>query len=840
MTNNGHGPSSGLHEKDPVGLGGIGQLRRYHHGCLDRSSQSSCLSDPDSVGADRFVRQAYFWTQIRKNRPKYAACRGIREEDVTSIIRDVVIVAKDATRAEGHLLDLPGLRNFSDRLKTDREREDFRRHLRKYINIYLPDCPFEVATTNRYTVVSHEAAVMARKFIKKGEKIKYLSGIQVRLTPEEELELDRKRGDFSIVMSSRRKQASMFLGPARFANHDCEANARLVTTGCHGMEVAAVRDIQVDQEITVTYGADYFGLGNRECLCKTCEDSLRNGWASQERSDVPDDAATVDRQDDGPYSFRRKRRYRSERSSATPALLSDRSRSGSSAKKLRLSDDLRRRTAAVESLATSMPPAAFTQESPRDRVSAKGDSHRSRWGDRSSTHPDLVRMASTVEEQPATDPSSRSRAREPNTTSSPVVERAATESAKPGPEIWLPAGPDRPGEHPYVEKLTLDHTMDVDQPDVVTPDRCMLSTKMDTITYQGVTSRSSPYSVDTEDSKPSAAVTEATSVTEGMNVAVASSVKCSTEEDTVVYEAPTDQESSDRNVTHLTEFVSAKDHEGSDISSQASTSELTQISDTELERLGMTIEHHARQTSTPAQPPQRRQRRPRRRKNQMPLPAEPDRYLHTPKVRIRGDYVLTRSLLSEPYSAWVTCTVCESSFVQNDAYFTRAACARCERHSKLYGYRWPKTDKEGKSDADERILDHRTVHRFIRPQEEKTVRRGKYRGMVRRKSVLPQTSNGDDDDYDNEDDDDGGEAVEDEERDWDESDDDDGDVDNNDEGELVVKCRGRFKPLRGKGRGRRLQGRAIERGRRGRGRPRGRPRASTRGKGVVDRWEARE
>jgi len=61
--------------------------------------------------------------------------------------------------------------------------------------------------------------------------------------------------------------------------------------------------------------------------------------------------------------------------------------------------------------------------------------------------------------------------------------------------------------------------------------------------------------------------------------------------------------------------------------------------------------------------------------------------------------------------------------VQKDAYFTRSSCPRCERHSKLYGYMWPKTDREGKNDTEERVLDHRTVHRFIEPSEEKTIRR---------------------------------------------------------------------------------------------------------------------
>lgn len=96
---------------------------------------------------------------------------------------------------------------------------------------------------------------------------------------------------------------------------------------------------------------------------------------------------------------------------------------------------------------------------------------------------------------------------------------------------------------------------------------------------------------------------------------------------------------------------------------------------------------------------------------------------HAPDVRIPGDYVLTPRLLAHPTSAWINCKICEEAFVQENAYFTRSSCPRCERHSKLYGYMWPKTDKEGRNDTEERVLDHRTVHRFIKPQEEKTARK---------------------------------------------------------------------------------------------------------------------
>jgi histone-lysine N-methyltransferase SUV420H len=88
-----------------------------------------------------------------------------------------------------------------------------------------------------------------------------------------------------------------------------------------------------------------------------------------------------------------------------------------------------------------------------------------------------------------------------------------------------------------------------------------------------------------------------------------------------------------------------------------------------------------------------------------------------------GDYMKSEALVAHKYSKWVECHTCDSFFVQQDGYLTRKDCPRCERHSKLYGFAWPKTDREGKYDKEERILDHRTVHRFVDPDEERVVKK---------------------------------------------------------------------------------------------------------------------
>jgi hypothetical protein len=155
--------------------------------------------------------------------------------------------------------------------------------MRRYLSLYLPDCAFEISGTNRYKMTTHEATVISRRLIKAGEEIKYLCGIRAILTTEEEEDLDQKGHDFSIVVTTRDKATSYLFGPASLANHDCEANAKLTSTGRIGMKVIAIRDIGVGEEITVFYGEDYFGKYNRECLCKTCGIHPRHGWISEDR-----------------------------------------------------------------------------------------------------------------------------------------------------------------------------------------------------------------------------------------------------------------------------------------------------------------------------------------------------------------------------------------------------------------------------------------------------------------------------------------------------------------------------------------------------------------------------
>jgi hypothetical protein len=169
------------------------------------------------------------------------------------------------------ILKLPGLKQYSESFRSPNELKDFHRHMRKYLDIYLPDCSFEISSTYRYSTSKQEASIVARKRVFRCEEIRYLCGTTVPLHKEELALLSQDGSDFSIMESSRQNTTSLMLGPARFVNHDCNPNARLDLQGSSGAKITAIKDIQSGQEITVSYGDDYFGDNNQDCLCETCE-----------------------------------------------------------------------------------------------------------------------------------------------------------------------------------------------------------------------------------------------------------------------------------------------------------------------------------------------------------------------------------------------------------------------------------------------------------------------------------------------------------------------------------------------------------------------------------------
>lgn len=557
---------------------------------------------------------------------------------------------KDPTEAVQKLLQLPGLRKFMAGLKNERDQEQFKRHLRRYVNIYLSDCPFEVTSTNRYTITGHEASVTARRDINPREEIKYLTGVQVAMTEEQEKTLELQRKDFSLVYSSRKKTRSLFLGPARFANHDCDPNAKLATKGYDGMQIVAVKPIDTGEEITVSYGDDYFGEDNEECLCHTCEVRQQNGWAPMKRVDESDDEVEE-----------------TDVEQTSSGTLRGKATTTSPEKRKRVDCDV------------NDPMHSSTSPSKRVRIDRFTPS-KSRVSNelREATLKKAHHMLSLHERIPV--------------------------SSVENPQSILSTSTLAPREarnHQRDEQL---------------------------LTHNKATSSSreaSPQSMNSAQSPKSSHSTDATSIDE--DHALNTDDPTVKVEPGIIHERPTlgvvtvKEEVTTTTVNAPWPSPSAEEDHMSDLSELSSNLEFDSDNEQIVKRKPRPSLRTTRSKSrfevqnfgTPV------------------IVDDQEDVKYVENQRKPGDYMLSKSLLSVKYSKWVECYTCETEFVQQDGYNTRKDCPRCERHSKLYGFAWPKTEKEGKHDKEQRIRDHRTVHRFVDPDEERELKRNKTKRVLK-------------------------------------------------------------------------------------------------------------
>lgn len=599
----------------------------------------------------------YYWTVIRKNRGgRFTGSRGLHEEDIADIIRRHVIWDKDPAEAVQKLLQLTGLRKFMTGLKDERDQEHFKRHLRRYVNIYMPDCPFEVTTTNRYTITDHEASITARRDINPREEIKYLTGVQVAMTEEQEKTLELARKDFSLVISSRKKTRSLFLGPARFANHDCDPNAKLSTKGYDGMQIVAVKPIIEGDEITVSYGDDYFGDDNEECLCQTCENKLQNGWAPMKRVEDSSDDEDAEEDEDADQTI------------------------GPQTEDVTVQDTVssRKRRHSSTSADTSQD---STPSSKRARIEQKLTSSKRRTSD--ALHKATLKKAHSTSSLRQEVPVSSIENPTSSLSASPQISREIRNQQRDG----------------------------------------LLTVSLEETSLSRETTPQSPL---TAASPKSSQSTDATSMDEDPTDSTIPKIKVDPE--TLHNEKPTlgvatvKEEVSTTTVNAPWPSPPVDDDYMSDLSELSESFEF----DSENEQI---VKRKPRPTLRTTRS---------KSKNEIhnrigtPISAETDddgEYIEN--ERKPGDYMTSPSLLSAKFSKWVECQTCENEFVQQDGYNTRKDCPRCERHSKLYGFPWPKTEREGKHDKQERIRDHRTVHRFVDPDEERQLKRDKTKKFMK-------------------------------------------------------------------------------------------------------------
>ncbi|KAI1725393.1 SET domain-containing protein [Ditylenchus destructor] len=156
--------------------------------------------------------------------------------------------------------------------KRPKELNNFRDHLLRFLMIFDVNAGFTLRPCHRYKAEGHIGGMLiATRTWSKGQVIESLVGVIGEMSQEEEQELLRRDvNDFSVMFSTRKKRAQLWLGPGAYINHDCRPNCKFVPDG-HTAIIKVLRDINAGEEITCYYGDNFFGDGNERCECVTCE-----------------------------------------------------------------------------------------------------------------------------------------------------------------------------------------------------------------------------------------------------------------------------------------------------------------------------------------------------------------------------------------------------------------------------------------------------------------------------------------------------------------------------------------------------------------------------------------
>ncbi|GFY51131.1 histone-lysine N-methyltransferase KMT5B [Trichonephila inaurata madagascariensis] len=196
---------------------------------------------------------------------------GLQENLLKNIVDDFFAKHQDYEKAYNQLTSIDWIISYFQSW-TEERKQRFKNHVFNYFRVFDVNSGYQILPCERYSMENFKGAkICSTKRWNRSEKIMGLVGCVAQLSEEDE---DRLLvpgiNDFSVMYSYRKCRSQLWLGPAAFINHDCNPNCQFVATG-KNVRIQVIRNIEVGDEITCSYGTNFFDEKNSLCECQTCE-----------------------------------------------------------------------------------------------------------------------------------------------------------------------------------------------------------------------------------------------------------------------------------------------------------------------------------------------------------------------------------------------------------------------------------------------------------------------------------------------------------------------------------------------------------------------------------------